>query len=63
MSTGDLKSIDKLRELATGSHSYISNGRVLEFVNEIEREIADKYIALPLDSEGVPIHPGDTLLI
>lgn len=56
-----IKALDVLRELATGSHSYISNRRVLESVNEIEQEIVEKYIALPLDSEGVPIHPGDTL--
>ena len=57
----NIKALDKLRELATGTHSYISNGRVLEFVNEIEQEIAERYIELPLDADGVPIHVGDKM--
>ena len=57
----NIKALEKLRELATGTHSYISNGRVLEFVNEIEQEIAERYIELPVDADGVPIHIGDEL--
>ena len=29
--------------------------------DEIEREIAEKYMELPVDADGVPIHVGDTL--
>ncbi len=67
-----MESIDKLRELATGSHCYISNKRVLEFVNEIEAECQNNYDAMCLeierdymlltkDADGVPIRPGDLI--
>lgn len=63
-----LESIEKLRELcAKWRKTSITPGRnsaadeVDKIADEIEREIADKYIELPLDVDGVAIHPGDTL--
>lgn len=70
-----MESTDKLREWARRvtesnpdenivSPEFVAQecGRkALLLADEIEQEIAEKYIALPLDSEGIPIHPGDTL--
>lgn len=50
-----IKSLDKLREFVE------EDNLLMEMIDAVEKEIAEKYIALPLDSEGVPIHPGDTL--
>lgn len=33
-----------------------------EIADEIEREIAEKYMELPLDADGVPIHCGDRIV-
>lgn len=33
----------------------------LDILDEIEREIAERYIELPVDADGVPIHELDTL--
>ena len=58
MSTGNLKSIDKLRDTA---FSYAPNIRrqVNMACDEIEDEIAERYIELPVDADGVPWHIGD----
>lgn len=32
-----------------------------KIADEIEREIAERYIELPCDADGVPIHVGDTI--
>ena len=31
-------------------------------LDEIEQELADRYMELPLDADGVPIHVGDVLI-
>lgn len=54
-----MKSIEKLR-------GYAPNHQELYAVcnaaaDEIEREIAERYIELPLDADGVPIHVGDKM--
>lgn len=57
-----LKSIEKLRDCANVANNLDGfKFVVLKVCDEIEREIADKYIELPLDVDGVAIHPGDTL--
>lgn len=33
----------------------------LDILDEIEREIAERYIELPVDADGVPWHIGDTV--
>ena len=60
MSTGNLKSIDKLRNIAYG---YAPNIRrqVNMACDEINSEIAERFMELPLDADGVPIHIGDEL--
>ena len=31
------------------------------YADEIERELAERYVELPLDADGVPIHVGDVM--
>ena len=58
-----MESIERLRSWS----SYILEGDIdkqrdiHQLANEIESEIAEKYMALPLDADGVPIHVGDIL--
>lgn len=55
-----LESIGNLRNIAYG---YAPNIRrqVNMACDEIEQEIAERYIELPVDADGVPIHVGDEL--
>ncbi len=62
-----MEGIEKLRTAARN----MAKGRPLEeheecnlllyIANEIEREIADKYMELPVDADGEPIHIGDAM--
>jgi len=64
-----MESIDKLRETLRKcgcSDDCYSCAVSYEFggiADEIEREIAEKYMLLPVDAEGVPIHVGDCMLV
>lgn len=49
-----LESIERLRDC-----TWIGGGKVNEYLDEIEREIAEKYMELPVDKDGVPWHIGD----
>lgn len=55
-----LESIGNLRNIAYG---YAPNIRrqVNMACDEIEQEIAEHYIELPVDADGVPIHVGDVI--
>ena len=62
-----MESIEKLRELVEQSRNEYVQGSVSynvgfnEIADEIEREIAERYMELPVDADGVPIHVGDVL--
>jgi hypothetical protein len=58
-----MKSIDKLREcLICGTDgTHVRYFDTAEIADEIEAEIADNYMRLPVDADGVPIHVGDEL--
>lgn len=70
-----MESIDKMREWARGltnsnpdknivSPEFVAQAcghKALLIADEIEREIAEKYMELPLDADGVPIRVGDKL--
>ena len=58
-----MKSIDKLREAATYNPAFSDNATriVCNYLSEIEAEIADNYMRLPVDADGVPIHISDVL--
>ena len=56
----EIKALDNLRNWAKkygpmGSHD------PLMFADEIEREISERYMLLPVDADGVPIRVGDEL--
>lgn len=54
----EIKALEKLRKIDGNS----SIGRYCrEIANEIEREVAERYMELPVDADGVPIHVGDML--
>ena len=53
-----LESIEKLRNRVNPMMPL--NAEII--ADEIEREIAEKYMELPVDVDCVPIHVGDTLL-
>ena len=58
-----MDSVDKLRRYTLcderGMHTiYEPSDRIAD---EIEHEIAERYMELPVDADGVPIHVGDNL--
>ena len=67
----ELKSLGKLRQIAekledramiiTESDCIPLSMTLWQVANEIEREIAERYMELPVDADGVPIHVGDVL--
>ena len=60
-----MESVNELREYAEcccpANEPY--DTRMMEIADEIECEIAEKYMRLPVDAYGVPIHVGDVLEI
>ena len=68
-----MKSIEKLRESLKDCTSeagiepnrfdtYWITARACDMlIDEIEAEIAEKYMELPVDADGVPIHVGDSI--
>lgn len=67
-----MESIDKLREwldYKINRYDCDSNAILLntgadpnalyDIADEVEREIAERYMLLPCDADGVPIHPGN----
>lgn len=59
----NIKALDKLRKYAEVHWEPwdASRERLNESLDKIEQEIAERYIELPVDVDGVPIHIGDTL--
>lgn len=57
-----MESIEKLREWVKSLYTP-NSGELkvegLDIADEIEAEIAEKYMELPVDADGVPIHVGD----
>ena len=53
-----LKSIEK--HLA--NHSFFSNPWLADMIADVEAEVAERFMELPVDMDGVPIHLGDLLL-
>ena len=68
-----IESVDKLREalgdcITRAGHKdkfdtyWITKDAADKLIDEIEAEIADRYMELPLDADEVPIRPGDKLI-
>lgn len=56
-----MESIEKLRKkLAMSMDTWFKRDLVC-IADEIEAEIAERYMELPLDADGVPIHVGDKM--
>ena len=57
---GELASVEKLREwLHADAYEH---PEMMAIVDEIEREVSERFMELPVDADGAPIHVGDTLL-
>ena len=57
-----MESLDKLRwRIKNGTLSFNTESQLYALADEIEREISEKYMELPVDADGVPIHVGDML--
>jgi len=59
-----MESIDNLRiELQACDEANARPTRTFmrRIADEIEAEISERYIQLPVDADGIPIHPGDTV--
>ena len=58
-----MESIEKLREFI--GDQFVSSGQAylhgMAIAGSIEREIAERYMLLPVDADGVPIHVGDLI--
>ena len=71
----EIKSLEKLRSrillkdifvrgerMSDNNEAYErANGYANKLADEIEAEIAEKYMELPVDADGVPIHVGDVM--
>ena len=55
-----MESIDKLREYGHECCARIDD-TVHDLADAIETEIAERYMELPLDADGVPVHVGDKM--
>ena len=51
-----MKSLERLRGC-----TFIGAGKVDEYIDEIECEIAERYVPMPVDGDGVTIHIGDVV--
>ena len=61
--TTELTSVEKLRKYALYDRGkeYSAYVNVDEVADEIEREVSERFIKLPVDMDGVPIRIGDTM--
>ena len=59
----EIKALDELREYAEQCCPAYEDydARMMEIADAVEAEIAEKYMELPVDADGVPIHVGDEL--
>lgn len=55
-----MDSIDKLREYGHECCARMDD-TIHDLADEIEAEIAERYMELPLDADGVPVHVGDEM--
>ena len=53
-----LKTLERYRKMHAAPEGY---PWVREMMDEVEREVDERYLELPVDEDGVPIRPGDEL--
>lgn len=56
-----MESIDKLREYGHDCCARVDDA-IHGYADEIEAEISERYVLLPLDADGVPCKVGDMLI-
>ena len=56
-----MESTDELRRYIRSFVTGSMETDLTDFADEIEREIAERFMELPVDADGVPIHVGDEL--
>lgn len=56
-----MESIEKLRDSCYEDGSYYCKDTMEMYCNAIEAEIAERYMELPVDADGEPIHVGDEM--
>ena len=56
-----MESIEKLRKYVQKWKIYCYPPDIEAIADEIDREISERYMLLPVDADGVPIHVGDKL--
>lgn len=57
-----MDSIEKLRKQLAMSMDTWFKRELVRIADEIEAELAERYMKLPVDADGVPIRPGDKLI-
>ena len=58
----EIKAIDKLRVSEDAAeYQWIRSDYLNQIADEIEAEIADNYMRLPCDADGVPVKPGEQM--
>lgn len=50
---------ERLVDYAMHEAPHPEQADILRIADAIEQELAERYVALPLDADGVPIHVGD----
>ena len=55
-----MESIEKLREYGHECCARVDD-TIHDLADEIEREVTERYMELPLDADGVPVHVGDMI--
>lgn len=58
-----MKAIDELRGFLNESPSVVFPDEISEYMDAIERELEERYVELPVDGDGVPIHLLDHLKV
>lgn len=58
-----MESIEKLRKYADGFVTVQTHDDLMGLIDEVEAEISEKYMELPTDADGNPIHVGDGIRI
>ena len=56
-----MESIDKLHRYIRGFVNVSDEANLLGIADEIEHEVSERYMLLPVDAEGVPIHLWDEI--
>lgn len=61
--TDELRRVAVKTETASGRCERLYRGDLERLADAIETELAERYVALPLGADGVPIHIGDSIEI